>query len=109
MQRQKARVERAYNALLKLADVDTDSVAASQEAWKKYRQATCDLVGYWYRWPADMGKHQNTCEWRMTRLRANELEILVKDASAELLPKSEKQPSKVEQPIRLPPNRFPPR
>jgi uncharacterized protein YecT (DUF1311 family) len=77
----------AYTALLKLPGVDRNSVIASQAAWKKYLDSTCTLVGYWHRWPAEMGKPRNTCEWRMTRMRTDELEILLKDASDELLPK----------------------
>jgi uncharacterized protein YecT (DUF1311 family) len=86
IKRQKARMETAYATLLKLPDVDRNSVFASQAAWKKYFDSTCTLVGYWHRWPAEMGKPRNTCEWRMTRMRADELEILLKDASDELLP-----------------------
>lgn len=87
IKRQKARMDAAYAALLKLPDVDRNSAIASQTAWKKYFDSTCALVGYWHRWPAEMGKPRNTCEWRMTRMRADELEILLKDASDELLPK----------------------
>ncbi len=78
IKRQKARMDAAYAALLKLPDVDRNSVIASQTAWKKYFDSTCTLVGYWHRWPAEMGKPRNTCEWRMTRMRADELEILLK-------------------------------
>jgi uncharacterized protein YecT (DUF1311 family) len=85
--RQKARMDAAYAALLKLPAVDRNSVIASQTAWKKYFDSTCTLVGYWHRWPAEMGKPGNTCEWRMTRMRADELEILLNDASDELSPK----------------------
>ncbi len=87
IKRQKARMDAAYAGLLKLPDVDRNSAIASQTAWKKYFDSTCTLVGYWHRWPAEMGKPRNTCEWRMTRMRADELEILLKDASDELLPK----------------------
>jgi uncharacterized protein YecT (DUF1311 family) len=87
IKRQKARMDAAYAALLKLPAVDRNSVIASQTAWKKYFDSTCTLVGYWHRWPAEMGKPRNTCEWRMARMRADELEILLKDASDELLPK----------------------
>jgi len=87
IKRQKARMDNAYGALLKLPDVDRNSVIGSQAAWKKYFDSTCTLAGYWHRWPAEMGKPRNTCEWRMTRMRADELEILLKDASDELLPK----------------------
>jgi uncharacterized protein YecT (DUF1311 family) len=87
IKRQKARMDNAYGALLKLPGVDRNSVIASQAAWKKYVDSTRTLVGYWHRWPAEMGKPRNTCEWRMTRMRADELEILLKDASDELLPK----------------------
>ncbi len=88
IKRQKARMETALAALLKLPDVDLTALIASQEAWKKYFGSTCTLVGYWHRWPAEMGKPRNTCEWRMNRMRADELEILLKDASDELLPKT---------------------
>lgn len=83
IERQKLRMERAWNTLIHtersdMANVDVGSLFNSQDQWKKYEESTCNFVASLY-YPADFGRHANTCEWRMTRQRADELEILLKN------------------------------
>ena len=85
IKRQNLRLERAYNSLLKVKKpdpdhYDTEALITSQDLWTRYKQVTCDYVGSLF-YPSDMGKTKNTCEWRMTRQRADELEILLKNAN----------------------------
>jgi len=78
--RQELRMMAAYDVLMKMETVNRDLLQRSQNTWRNYKRASCEMVGSLFG-PADMGKHQTTCEWRVTRQRADELEFLIKNAT----------------------------